>query len=98
MKELIAYVAEENRWIAQGIRLRFNREPLSGELMDLDTINGRVKIRQHLEFNMEDEVLSQDGERPRREVDAEYRRLNKIVDQLDKYQPIEGAKRGRKGK
>lgn len=98
MKELLAYVAEENHRIMQGIRLRFKREPLSGELMDLSTISGRIKIKEHLEFSLEDEVLHQDGERPLHEARTEYKRITKIVKQLEKYQPVEGPKNGRKGK
>jgi hypothetical protein len=98
MKELLRYVEEENRWIEQSIQMQFKRKPLSGELMDLSTANGRAKIREHLEISLEDDVLHQDGERPLREANADYRRLTKIVDQLDKYQHIEGPKNGRKSK
>lgn len=92
MKKLLAYIAEENRCIAQRIKLQFGRAPLDGELMDVKTTNGRAKIREHLECSLESEVLHQDGDRPLREAQADYKRLTTIQTELNNYKAIKSGR------
>lgn len=85
-KELATFVAEENEFIVRHIKMQFGRAPLADELIDMTRWSHVVRLRNLLELKMEQEVLTQDGELPKYIWQAEERRLNKVLKQLEAHE------------
>lgn len=85
-KELAAFVAEENEFIVRRIKMQFGRAPMADELIDLTRWSHVVRLRDLLELRLEGEALTQDGELPKYIWQAEERRLNKVLKQLEAHE------------
>lgn len=85
-KELAAFVAEENEFIVKRIKMQFGRAPMADELIDLTRWSHVVRLRDLLELRLEGEALTQDGELPKYIWQAEERRLNKVLKQLEAHE------------
>jgi len=77
MKELKAYVEQQNQWNAI----------FKGRQYDLRNSSDRQAIAQKIDSDLSPENLSCDGELPRAQVQAKYRRLIKVAEQLTKLDP-----------
>ena len=72
MKELKDYVKQENAW-----GVLFGQEPL-----EIDTHEGRQRLADKIDCSLSPENLTCDGELSRSQVQARYRKLMKIREQL----------------
>ena len=77
MKELKAYVEQQNQWNAI----------FKGRQYDLSNPADRQAIAKKIDADLSPENLSCDGELPRSQVQAKYRRLSKVAEQLLKLDP-----------
>jgi hypothetical protein len=78
MKELKAYVAQEQKWASL-----FK----GNTTMSLDTAEGRKRIAERIDCALSPENLSCDGELPASQVRARYRNLTKCAEQLIMLDP-----------
>ena len=81
MKELNAYVDQKNRW----------NTILNYPQLSLSSKADRQKIAESIDAALSPENLTCDGELPRKEVEASYKRLITVAQQLNKLDP-EAAK------
>jgi hypothetical protein len=78
MKELQAYVAQEQQWASM-----FK----GSTTMTLSTAEGRKRIAERIDCALSPENLSCDGELPASQVRARYRNLTRCAAQLIKLDP-----------
>ena len=77
MKELKAYVEQKNKWNAI----------FSGRTYNLNNKADLQSIAEMLDSDLSPENLTCDGELPRSQVQAKYRNLNRVAEQLMKLDP-----------
>jgi hypothetical protein len=77
MKELKAYVDQKNRWNAI----------FKGQQYEIQTAKGRREVAAELDIELSPENLSCDGELPRGQAQAKYRRLSQAAEQLMALDP-----------
>jgi hypothetical protein len=77
MKELKAYLEQKNSW-----GKLFGSQPL-----DLTNARDRQKIANSIDSELSPENLCCDGELPRSQVQAKYKRLTQCAAQLKKLDP-----------
>lgn len=78
MKELQAYVAQENKWSSL----------FKGHtLVELNTAAGRKRVAERIDCALSPENLSCDGELSAAETRRRYRNLNKCAEQLIRLDP-----------
>lgn len=77
MKDLNQYVEATNRW----------RAIFSTDLLSLDTPEGRQEVARRLESDLSPEVLTQDGELTRAQINKRYAFLGRVVKQLCQLDP-----------
>lgn len=79
MQALKAYVDQKNKWYAL-----FNKQP---NYLDLNKPADRQRIANMIDSELSPENLTCDGELPRSQVQAKYRELTKVAEQLIKLDP-----------
>lgn len=79
MQALKDYVDQKNKWYAL-----FNKQP---NYLDLNKPADRQRIANMIDSELSPENLSCDGELPRSQVQARYRKLTKVAEQLIKLDP-----------
>jgi hypothetical protein len=72
MKALQAYIAQKNKWNAM----------FKGEQFEIKTSEGRMRVAESLEADMSPENLTCDGELPRAQVQARYKQLRAVAEEL----------------
>ena len=77
MKALQAYIDRKNRWNAM-----FN-----GPQFEIRTAAGRQRLAQNIDCELSPENLSCDGELPRAKVQARYKELTRVAQQLTAMDP-----------
>jgi hypothetical protein len=79
MQALKAYVDQKNKWYAL-----FNKQP---NYLDLSKPADRQRIANMIDAELSPENLTCDGELPRSQVQARYRQLTTVAEQLTKLDP-----------
>jgi hypothetical protein len=77
MKALQAYIDRKNKWNAV----------FRGEQFEVKTAKGRQRVADLIDCELSPENLSCDGELPRAEVQARYRELTRVAQQLVQLDP-----------
>jgi hypothetical protein len=90
MKELMQYVADKNARLAISVQLRFKRAALRDELLSLSSPRAIEWLRAELEYELEPENISHDGERSSAVIRRETKRLTVILNQLNKVKTMDG--------
>ncbi len=77
MKALQAYIDRKNQWNAI----------FKGEQFEIKTAQGRQRLAQNIDCELSPENLSCDGELPRSKVQARYKELTRVAQQLTALDP-----------
>jgi len=77
MKALQAYIDQKNRWNSM----------FKGKQYEIQTAKGRQEVANSLDADLSPENLTCDGELPRSQVQAKYRKLSLAAKELQKLDP-----------